>query len=152
MAKSEKLTVKELKEKLLADKKNAVLRMSEEELKKCDKFCEGYKAFLDIAKTEREASAEIVKMAKARGFVEFSAKNKYKPGDKVFYLNREKSVILAVIGKESIENGVNLVAAHIESALRKGRGSLFQDPLLRRHQEVPVADRSALVAWRYHQG
>ena len=40
MAKSEKLTVKELKEKLLADKKNAVLRMSEEELKKCDKFCE----------------------------------------------------------------------------------------------------------------
>ena len=62
MAKSEKLTVKELKEKLLADKKNAVLRMSEEELKKCDKFCEGYKAFLDIAKTEREASAEIVKM------------------------------------------------------------------------------------------
>ena len=67
MAKSEKLTVKELKEKLLADKKNAVLRMSEEELKKCDKFCEGYKAFLDIAKTEREASAEIVKMAKARG-------------------------------------------------------------------------------------
>ena len=51
MAKSEKLTVKELKEKLLADKKNAVLRMSEEELKKCDKFCEGYKAFLDIAKT-----------------------------------------------------------------------------------------------------
>ena len=89
MAKSEKLTVKELKEKLLADKKNAVLRMSEEELKKCDKFCEGYKAFLDIAKTEREASAESVKMAKARGFVEFSAKNKYKPGDKVFYLNRE---------------------------------------------------------------
>lgn len=65
MAKSEKLTVKELKEKLLADKKNAVLRMSEEELKKCDKFCEGYKAFLDIAKTEREASAEIVKRRRA---------------------------------------------------------------------------------------
>ena len=125
MAKSEKLTVKELKEKLLADKKNAVLRMSEEELKKCDKFCEGYKAFLDIAKTEREASAEIVKMAKARGFVEFSAKNKYKPGDKVFYLNREKSVILAVIGKESIENGVNLVAAHIDSP----RLDMKQNPL-----------------------
>lgn len=125
MAKSEKLTVKELKEKLLADKKNAVLRMSEEELKKCDKFCEGYKAFLDIAKTEREASAEIVKMAKARGFVEFCAKNKYKPGDKVFYLNREKSVILAVIGKESIENGVNLVAAHIDSP----RLDMKQNPL-----------------------
>ncbi len=120
-----KLTVKELKEKLLADKKNAVLRMSEEELKKCDRFCEGYKAFLDTAKTEREAAAEIVKMAKARGFEEFSAKNKYKPGDKVYYLNREKSVILAVIGKESIEDGVNLVAAHIDSP----RLDMKQNPL-----------------------
>ena len=120
-----KLTAKELKEKLLADKKNAVLRMSEEELKKCDKFCEGYKAFLDTAKTEREAAAEIVKMAKARGFEEFSAKNKYKPGDKVYYLNREKSVILAVIGKESIEDGVNLVAAHIDSP----RLDMKQNPL-----------------------
>ena len=121
----EKLTVKELKEKLFADKKNAVLRMSEDELKKCDKFCEGYKAFLDIAKTEREAAAEIVKMAKARGYFEFSAKNKYKPGDKVYYLNREKSVILAVIGRESIENGVNLVAAHIDSP----RLDMKQNPL-----------------------
>ena len=121
----EKLTVKELKEKLFADKKNAVLRMSEDELKKCDKFCEGYKAFLDIAKTEREAAAEIVKMAKARGSFEFSAKNKYKPGDKVYYLNREKSVILAVIGRESIENGVNLVAAHIDSP----RLDMKQNPL-----------------------
>ncbi len=120
-----KLTAKELKEKLLADEKNAVLRMSEEELKKCDKFCEGYKAFLDTAKTEREAAAEIVKMAKARGFEEFSAKNKYKPGDKVYYLNREKSVILAVIGKESIEDGVNLVAAHIDSP----RLDMKQNPL-----------------------
>ena len=110
-----KLTAKELKEKLLMDKKNAVLRMSEDELKKCDKFCEGYKKFLDAAKTEREAAAEIVKMAKARGFVEFSAKNHYKPGDKVYYMNRGKSVILSVIGRESIENGVNLVAAHIDS-------------------------------------
>ena len=137
MAKSEKLTVKELKEKLLADKKNAVLRMSEEELKKCDKFCEGYKAFLDIAKTEREASAEIVKMAKARGFVEFSAKNKYKPGDKVFYLNREKSVILAVIGKESIENGVNLVAAHIDSPRLDLR-------------PVPLFEKDGLAYFRTH--
>ena len=121
----ENMTAKELKEKLFADKKNAVLRMSEEELKKCDRFCEGYKAFLDIAKTEREAAAEIVKQAKARGYVEFSAKNKYKPGDKVYYLNREKSVILAVIGRESIENGVNLVAAHIDSP----RLDMKQNPL-----------------------
>ncbi len=123
-------TSKELKEKLLMNKKNAALRMSGEELKKCDKFCEGYKAFLDIAKTEREAAAEIVKQAKARGFTEFSAKEKYKPGDKVYYANREKSVILAVIGKEPIENGVNLLAAHIDSP----RLDMKQNPLFEKDE------------------
>lgn len=118
-------TVKELKEKLFMNKKNAAARMSSEELKKCDKFCEGYKQFLDIAKTEREACAEIVKQAKARGFSEFDSKAKYKPGDKVYYANREKSVILAVIGKQPIEKGVNLVAAHIDSP----RLDMKQNPL-----------------------
>ena len=122
MAKS---TAKELKEKLLMKKKNAILRMDDAAIRDCDKFCEGYKRFLDVAKTEREASAEIVKMAKARGFVEFSAKAHYKPGDKVYKLNREKSVILSVIGKEPIENGVNLVAAHIDSP----RLDMKQNPL-----------------------
>ena len=120
-----KETVKELKEKLLQKKKNAILRMDDAELKACDKFCEGYKRFLDAAKTEREASAEIVKMAKAHGFVEFDQKAHYKPGDKIFTQNREKSVILAVIGKDSIENGVNLVAAHIDSP----RLDMKQNPL-----------------------
>lgn len=120
-----KETVKELKEKLLQKKKNAILRMDDAELKACDKFCEGYKCFLDAAKTEREASAEIVKMAKAHGFVEFDQKAHYKPGDKIFTQNREKSVILAVIGKDSIENGVNLVAAHIDSP----RLDMKQNPL-----------------------
>lgn len=120
-----KETVKELKEKLLQKKKNAILRMDDAELKACDKFCEGYKRFLDAAKTEREASSEIVKMAKAHGFVEFDQKAHYKPGDKIFTQNREKSVILAVIGKDSIENGVNLVAAHIDSP----RLDMKQNPL-----------------------
>lgn len=120
-----KETVKELKEKLLQKKKNAILRMDDAELKACDKFCEDYKRFLDAAKTEREASAEIVKMAKAHGFVEFDQKAHYKPGDKIFTQNREKSVILAVIGKDSIENGVNLVAAHIDSP----RLDMKQNPL-----------------------
>ena len=120
-----KETVKELKEKLLQKKKNAILRMDDAELKACDKFCEGYKRFLDAAKTEREASAEIVKMAKAHGIVEFDQKAHYKPGDKLFTQNREKSVILAVIGKDSIENGVNLVAAHIDSP----RLDMKQNPL-----------------------
>ena len=101
MAKKE-LTAKELKEKLFMKKKNAVLRMTDEELKKCDLFCEGYKQFLDKGKTEREAAAIIEAAARAKGFVPFDKKKTYKAGDKVYYVNREKAVILAVIGKAPI--------------------------------------------------
>lgn len=124
MAKKE-TTAKELKEQLFLQKKNAYLRMSDAEIKKCDKFCEGYKAFLDAAKTEREATVFIEREAKAKGFVPFDKNKTYKAGDKVYYVNREKSVILAIIGKEPIENGVNLVAAHIDSP----RLDMKQNPL-----------------------
>ncbi len=124
MAKKE-TTAKELKEQLFLQKKNAYLRMSDAEIKKCDKFCEGYKAFLDAAKTEREAADFIECEAKAKGFVPFDKNKTYKAGDKVYYVNREKSVILAIIGKEPIENGVNLVAAHIDSP----RLDMKQNPL-----------------------
>ncbi|MCM1166835.1 MAG: aminopeptidase [Lachnospiraceae bacterium] len=124
MAKKE-ISAKELEERLFLQKKNAYLRMSDAEIKKCDKFCEGYKAFLDAAKTEREAAGFIEREAKAKGFVPFDKDKTYKAGDRVYYVNREKSVILAVIGKEPIENGVNLVAAHIDSP----RLDMKQNPL-----------------------
>lgn len=124
MAKKE-TAAKELKERLFLQKKNAYLRMSDAEIKKCDKFCEGYKAFLDAAKTEREACGFIEREAKAKGFVPFDKNKTYKAGDKVYYVNREKSVILAVIGKEPIGNGVNIVAAHIDSP----RLDMKQNPL-----------------------
>ena len=114
MAKEE-MTAKELREKLFLKKKNAALIMSDDELKKCDKFCEGYKTFLDKGKTEREAAAFIKKAAEAKGFTPYDKKKTYKAGDKVYYVNREKAVILAVIGSEPIEDGVNIVAAHIDS-------------------------------------
>ena len=114
MAKNEN-EAKALKEKLFLKKKNAALIMSDAELKKCDKFCEGYKKFLDEGKTEREAAAFIEKAAASKGFVPFDKKKTYKAGDKVYMVNRGKAVILAVIGKEPIQNGVNLLAAHIDS-------------------------------------
>lgn len=129
MAKNEKATeksnVKQLKEKLFLKKENAFRRMTDAELEKCDKFCEGYKTFLDKAKTEREAVVFIEEEAKKSGFVPFDKTKKYKAGDKVYYVNREKAVILAVIGKEPVENGVNLVAAHIDSP----RLDMKQNPL-----------------------
>lgn len=129
MAKKEN-TAKALKEKLFMEKKNAAAIMSDSELKKCDKFCEGYKTFLDVAKTEREATAFVEKEAIAKGFVPFDKNAQYKAGDKIYYVNREKSVILAVIGKEPIENGVNLLAAHIDSP----RLDLKQNPLYEKEE------------------
>ena len=110
-----KSEAKKLQEKLMSERKNGGLIMSENALKKCDKFCEGYKRFLDSSKTEREAVETAVKAAKDAGFVEFSRTMKLKAGDKVYYNNRGKAIILAVIGREDINGGVNLSAAHIDS-------------------------------------
>ena len=118
-------TAKELKEKLFMQKKNAYLRMTDADIKKCEKFCEGYKEFLDSAKTEREAVGFIERAAKAKGFTEFDKNKTYKPGDKVYRVNREKAVVLAVIGKAPITDGVNLIAAHIDSP----RLDMKQNPL-----------------------
>ncbi len=80
-----------------------------------DEFCKGYKNFMNLSKTEREATYFAVEDAKKHGFIPYDRKKKYSAGDKVYYVNRNKSVILAVIGTEDIENGANIVVAHIDS-------------------------------------
>ncbi len=111
----EKTQGQNLKEQLLSSKKHALLSMSEEDLKKCDQFCENYKKFLDSAKTEREAVEYTVDLIEKKGFVPFKRGMKLKAGDKVYVNNRGKAVIMAVIGSEDIKNGVNICAAHIDS-------------------------------------
>lgn len=116
---------KELKEKLFYKRKNAYNAMSGAELEAAEVFCEGYKRFIDIGKTEREACTEAVKIAERKGFKPFEKGKKYCAGDKIYVNNRGKAVILAVVGTEPVENGVNLVAAHIDSP----RLDLKQNPL-----------------------
>ncbi len=106
---------KELQEKLFTQKKNGILKLSDAEIKKVDEFCEGYKKFLDAGKTEREAVAASVELAKANGFTEFDSKKDYKPGDRVYFVNRDKCIVLCNFGTEPIENGVHINAAHIDS-------------------------------------
>ncbi len=125
MAKEKKTKAEELKEKLFYTKKHATLVMSDTEQKNADKYCEGYKKFLDNGKTEREACREAVKMAEKAGFVPFDKSKTYKAGDKIYSVNRDKAVIFAIIGTEPVENGVNLTAAHIDSP----RMDLKQNPL-----------------------
>ena len=115
----------ELAAKLLEEPKNAGLIMSDEEIAAADGFCEDYKKFLNAAKTEREASADAIKRAKAAGFTEYDPAADYKAGDKFYFCNREKSVILTVMGKKPLAEGIRLAAAHIDSP----RLDLKQHPL-----------------------
>ncbi|MBE6688218.1 MAG: aminopeptidase [Ruminococcaceae bacterium] len=94
--------------------KSAYEVLSEEEINKAYNFCEDYKKFLDSSKTERMATDTVIAMAKKNGFNEFEYDREYKSGDKVYFNNRGKAVILAVIGKKSVDNGVNIAAAHID--------------------------------------
>ena len=121
----EKSRAEELKEKLFYNPKHASEVISQEESDKADAFCEEYKNFLNKAKTEREAVEYVVEKAEKNGFVEFDRAKKYNAGDKVYYNNRGKSIILAVIGKKCLENGTRLSAAHIDSP----RLDMKQNPL-----------------------
>ena len=113
--KAEKTQLEKKKEELLCKQENGIIKAGAEEVEKADEFCEPYKKFLDAAKTEREAAAYAVKTAEKAGFVPFDYKTKYKAGDKVYYLNRGKAVILAVFGKKKCVKGVRIAAAHIDS-------------------------------------
>jgi len=119
------MDIKELKKSLFSDKKNAIKIMSDEEIKKCDDFCEDYKKFLDKAKTEREAVQYAISTAEDFGYVPFKRGMSLKAGDKVYYNNRGKAIIFAVIGKEDISKGVKICASHIDSP----RLDLKQNPL-----------------------
>jgi aspartyl aminopeptidase len=107
---------KQLKEMLFNDKKNGVDFMSSDELAVCDEFCEGYKEFLGDCKTEREVATYVEALAQTNGFVKFDEfGDTLNAGDKIYYANRGKAIILCVKGKRSIKDGVRISAAHIDS-------------------------------------
>ena len=125
MAVEKKTKGEVLSEKLLSEKKNGGLLLDDKQIKAADDFCEGYKDFMNTAKIEREAVIESVRLAKQAGFKEYVRGKKYKAGEKFYYVNRGKAVILGVMGKESLDKGIRLAAAHIDSP----RLDLKQNPL-----------------------
>ena len=74
-----------------------------------------YMNFLNRAKTEREFITESIKMAKENGYKDIVEFEKLQPGDKVYFVNREKSMYLAIIGTENIENGLHIIGSHVDS-------------------------------------
>ena len=104
-----------LKEKIMMTEPKGVKALSEEEIKKADSFCDDYKKFLDNSPVEREAVRYTVELAKKAGFAEYEQDKEYKAGDRLYYVNRDKAVALAVIGKNGVKNGARLAIAHIDS-------------------------------------
>ncbi|MGN1327120.1 MAG: aminopeptidase, partial [Clostridia bacterium] len=104
-----------LKEKLFNSKKNGWETISQEEGQKIFQYCEGYMDFLNKSKTEREIVKNAKQIAQEHGFRDIEQCENLQPGDKVYYVNREKNLFLAVIGKENIENGINIIGSHADS-------------------------------------
>ena len=112
---SEKTQGEELKERLFDCKKNGWESTSEEDGRKIFQYCDGYINFLSKSKTEREIVKNATQMARERGFKSIDEYESLKPGDKVYYVNRDKNLFLVVIGTENIENGINIIGSHADS-------------------------------------
>ena len=110
----ENKTAKQLEKELLYTAKPAVDEESGV-FAKAERFCEGYKAFLDAGKTEREAAALSVKMLEEAGYKPFEAGRRYQAGEKVYYNNRGKCVLAATVGRAPLEAGIHMNMAHIDS-------------------------------------
>ena len=112
---SEEIEGKKLKEKLFNKKENGWLSVDSNKESCILKFSDEYMYFLNKGKTERECAIFIKKMLDENGFKCICEYSELKAGDKVYYINREKSVYAAVIGYEKLENGLNIIGAHIDS-------------------------------------
>nr|WP_300884718.1 aminopeptidase [uncultured Schaedlerella sp.] len=105
--------------------KNLWLTYEAGELDSLEKVCEDYRAFLDAGKTERECVTEIIRQAKEKGYRNLYTAEQLRPGDRVYAAWMEKSIALFQIGTEPLENGMNILGAHIDSP----RLDLKQNPL-----------------------
>ena len=84
-----------------------------------------YKNFLDAGKTERECVTEVIRLAEKEGYVDLNQKDTLQAGDKVYLDWMGKSIVLFQIGEDPLENGMNILGAHVDSP----RLDLKQNPL-----------------------
>ena len=111
------------------ERKNLWETYTEEQLQELEQVTTSYKDYLDKGKTERECIREAVCMAKAAGYRDLNEvianKESLKTGDKVYAVCMEKSIALFHIGEEPLENGMNILGAHVDSP----RIDVKQNPL-----------------------
>lgn len=104
-------------------------KYNETQLKELETLSQNYKKFLDEGKTERECVNVIVDRVEKEGYVELNRlikeKGKVQEGDKIYAVNMEKNIILFQVGSNPIEEGMNILGAHIDSP----RLDIKQNPL-----------------------
>lgn len=109
------MKAEELKEKLFRKGDTGWEGLEEKKKEEIFKYTEKYMEYLNKAKTEREIVKVSREMAESKGFKSIDKYGKIKAGDKVYYINRDKSMYLAVIGQKNIEEGINIIGAHADS-------------------------------------
>ena len=104
-----------LREQLLNQKKNGWDKVDEATERAIFDYCEGYKVYLDRGKTERTCVDYTLELIEAAGFVPLERGMELVPGMKVYRVNRGRGINLAVIGSAPLDQGVSIVAAHIDA-------------------------------------
>ena len=104
-----------LKEKLFKPTKTGWEKADEREREAIFNFSKKYMNFLNKGKTEREFIKQARKMADENGYRDIIEFDTLKPGDKVYFVNREKSMYLAIIGEKPIEDGLHIIGSHVDS-------------------------------------
>ena len=105
----------ELKEKLFNKKKVGWENLDTRRKEKIFNFCKDYMDFLNKAKTEREFVKEAKEIADLNGFKDLSEYDTLNAGDRVYFINRNKSMYLAIIGQEKMETGLHIIGSHVDS-------------------------------------
>jgi aspartyl aminopeptidase len=96
-------------------KKSAWRLLTPTERDQVKEFAEDYKAYLNVARNVLGSTREVIRRAKAAGFAEFTDPKQIKPGSRLIIPNRDRSLILAVIGSEPITDGSHVVGTHHDS-------------------------------------
>lgn len=105
----------ELREKLFYEQKNGYDLIDTEERVKLEEYSVGYMDFLNRSRMEREAVANAIALAEEHGFTEYVPGMALTPGMKVYKNNRAKALMLAVIGKKTLDNGCVIAGAHVDA-------------------------------------
>ena len=134
---------KKLKEKILKKTPLVFDFLSDRQKNQVMTFSKAYKTFLDRAKTEREAVHEILQSAEKKGFQNIDATDvsQTAAGQKFYKIFQNRCIALGVLGKETLTNGANIIASHIDSP----RLDLKQNPL---YEELDLA----LLKTHYYGG